>query len=106
MGEELGQVAKASEGIRLQAAEIGLASDDLSKRTEQQAASLEETAAALDQITATVKRTSATGAKQASTVVATGRDRCRALGRGGPRGFSAPWARSRPRRARSARSSA
>ena len=37
--------------------EITQAADDLSRRTEQQAASLEETAAALDQITATVKRT-------------------------------------------------
>ncbi|MDR3506476.1 MAG: methyl-accepting chemotaxis protein, partial [Caulobacteraceae bacterium] len=38
--------------------EITQAADDLSRRTEHQAATLEETAAALDQITATVKRTS------------------------------------------------
>jgi methyl-accepting chemotaxis protein len=50
------------------AGEISDASHDLSRRTEQQAASLEETAAALDQITATVNRT-ASGAKQASTTV-------------------------------------
>lgn len=50
------------------AGEISDASQDLSRRTEQQAASLEETAAALDQITATVNRT-ASGAKQASTTV-------------------------------------
>ena len=41
--------------------------DDLSRRTEQQAASLEETAAALDEITATVRRTAdgARGAREA-----------------------------------------
>ena len=44
--------------------EITQAADDLSKRTEQQAASLEQTAAALDEITATVRKT-AEGAKQA-----------------------------------------
>jgi methyl-accepting chemotaxis protein len=46
-----------------------MASDDLSRRTEQQAASLEETAAALDEITATVKK-SAEGATHAHQVVA------------------------------------
>ena len=50
------------------AGEISGASDDLSRRTEQQAASLEETAAALDQITATVNRT-ASGTKEASATV-------------------------------------
>jgi len=49
-------------------AEISHASGDLSRRTEQQAASLEETAAALDQIT-TVVRTTAEGAEQARTLV-------------------------------------
>ncbi|PHY18911.1 methyl-accepting chemotaxis protein [Caulobacter sp. BP25] len=48
--------------------EIASASDDLSRRTEQQAASLEETAAALDEITATVRRSSA-GAQEAAKVV-------------------------------------
>jgi methyl-accepting chemotaxis protein len=47
-----------------------VSSNDLSKRTEQQAASLEQTAAALDQITATVKKT-ADGAIQARSAVAT-----------------------------------
>jgi len=51
--------------IRSGSNEISTASDDLARRTEQQAASLEETAAALDQITATVQR-SAAGAKQAA----------------------------------------
>jgi methyl-accepting chemotaxis protein len=63
------RVAGVTEGIRSGSDEIGVAADDLSRRTEQQAASLEETAAALDEITSTVRR-SAAGAKQASEVVA------------------------------------
>ena len=55
-------------GIRSGTSEITQAADDLSRRTEQQAASLEQTAAALDEITATVRRT-AEGAKQARAVV-------------------------------------
>jgi methyl-accepting chemotaxis protein len=55
-------------GLRSGTEEITQASDDLSRRTEQQAASLEETAAALDQITATVRKT-AEGAKQTQEVV-------------------------------------
>ena len=43
--------------IQLGTEEIRTASDDLSRRTEQQAASLEQTAAALDEITATVRKT-------------------------------------------------
>ena len=60
-------------GIRSTTGEISHAADDLSRRTEQQAASLEETAAALDEITATVRRT-AEGATQARTVVSGARD--------------------------------
>ena len=56
-------------GIRFGAEEITQAADDLSKRTETQAASLEETAAALDEITVTVRKT-AEGAERARTVVA------------------------------------
>jgi len=65
--QTLGQVLNAVSGLRGGSDEISSASDDLSRRTEQQAASLEETAAALDEITATVQR-SAEGARQASTV--------------------------------------
>jgi methyl-accepting chemotaxis protein len=54
--------------IRCGAGDIALASDELSRRTEQQAASLAQTAAALDDITATVKR-SAAGAGRANGVV-------------------------------------
>ena len=52
--------------------EISSAADDLSRRTERQAASLEQTAAALDQITATVRRT-AENAQAADSVVGQGR---------------------------------
>jgi len=55
-------------GIRSTTGEISDAANDLSRRTEQQAASLEETAAALDEITATVKQT-AEGAERARGVV-------------------------------------
>lgn len=57
-----------TEGMRSGIGEIAMASDDLSRRTEQQAANLEETAATLDQITATVKHT-AQGATHAQEVV-------------------------------------
>jgi methyl-accepting chemotaxis protein len=63
-------IAHNTQGMRSGAGEISQAADDLSRRTEQQAASLEETAAALDQITATVRRT-ADGATQAQAVVST-----------------------------------
>ncbi len=62
-------VAGRAQGLRAGGSEITQASDDLSRRTEQQAASLEETAAALDEITATVKK-SADGAVEVSKVVA------------------------------------
>jgi methyl-accepting chemotaxis protein len=67
--QTMSRIAGATEGIRSGSDEIGVAADDLSRRTEQQAASLEETAAALDEITSTVRR-SAAGATQASEVVA------------------------------------
>ncbi|MDB5422341.1 MAG: methyl-accepting chemotaxis sensory transducer, partial [Brevundimonas sp.] len=59
--------------IRGGAHEMTHAADDLSRRTEQQAASLEEAAAALEQITATVNR-SAEGARKASDVVGEARE--------------------------------
>ena len=61
-------IASNAEGMMSGAGEISQAADDLSRRTEQQAATLEQTAAALDQITATVKRT-ADGANQANGLV-------------------------------------
>ena len=64
----MGVIAANASGMLTGAGEISQAADDLSRRTEQQAASLEETAAALDQITGTVRRT-AEGAGQAASVV-------------------------------------
>jgi methyl-accepting chemotaxis protein len=57
-----------ADGIRAGSREITNASDDMARRTEQQAAGLEETAAALEEITSTVKRTAA-GAQEARRVV-------------------------------------
>ena len=76
--------------------EISTASDDLSRRTEQQAASLEETAAALDEITATVKKT-AEGARQARDVVSSADATPRRAATSCARP-SRPWAGSRNRR--------
>lgn len=66
LAESMQMISNATGTIRGGSEEIANATNDLCKRTEQQAASLEETAAALDEITATVKR-SADGAKQAAS---------------------------------------
>jgi methyl-accepting chemotaxis protein len=66
-------IAVNADAVREGAKEITNASDDLSRRTEQQAASIEETAAALDQITATVRKT-AEGAVEARSVVGTAKN--------------------------------
>ncbi|PYB76880.1 methyl-accepting chemotaxis protein [Rhizobium wuzhouense] len=54
----LGAVAQATGAIDGGSRELSQSASDLSKRTEQQAASLEETAAALDQITTNVQNSS------------------------------------------------
>jgi methyl-accepting chemotaxis protein len=69
LDETMQGVTGRADAIQSGTREISAASDDLSRRTEQQAASLEETAAALDEITATVKK-SAEGATHARSVVA------------------------------------
>ena len=69
----LSQLTLAATGINDGASDIRQASDDLSLRTEQQAASLEETAAALEQITGTVASTAAKS-KSANSAVRTARD--------------------------------
>ncbi|KQQ58414.1 chemotaxis protein [Rhizobium sp. Leaf311] len=61
-------VGENAAAINAGASEMLAAADDLSRRTEQQAASIEETAAALEEITTTV-RDSARGAEEASTLV-------------------------------------
>ncbi|MGO4686281.1 methyl-accepting chemotaxis protein [Hyphomicrobium sp. 2TAF46] len=72
MQETLKGIVQNADAVRAGAAEIAGASDDLSKRTEQQAASLEETTAALNEITSTVKKT-ADGSRKASDTVGTAR---------------------------------
>ena len=61
-------VSENSDLILGSTGEISSAMNDLSVRTEQQAATLEETAAALEQMTASVRQ-SATGAREANDVV-------------------------------------
>ena len=58
----LGRVTESASMVETGASEIRAASDDLSHRTEQQAASLEETATALDQITSALRETATTAA--------------------------------------------
>ena len=66
--EAMGVITANASAMQSGVGEISQAADDLSRRTEQQAATLEETAAALEEITATVKKT-AEGAQQANGVV-------------------------------------
>lgn len=68
MQNALRQVGENGSAIATGAAEIRFAADDLSRRTEQQAASLEETAAALAEITSNVND-SAKRAKEAGDIV-------------------------------------
>jgi methyl-accepting chemotaxis protein len=70
--DAMGVISANASAMQTGSGEISQAADDLSRRTEQQAATLEETAAALDQITATVRRT-AEGAQRANVVVADAR---------------------------------
>ncbi len=67
--QTIGAVVQNIAGFGSGTGEISQAADDLSRRTEQQAASLEETSAALAQITATVRKT-AHGAEAAQGRVA------------------------------------
>ena len=72
LGQTMGDIVDLVEAMRAGTAEVTTATDDLSRRTERQAASLEETAAALDQITVTVKKT-AEGAQSAAAITADAR---------------------------------
>ncbi len=67
------KLVETSESIKGGAAEIKQASDDLSNRTESQAATLEETSAALEEITNTV-RSAAEGARNAQSTTEEARD--------------------------------
>ncbi len=66
--DTLGQIRHNALSIQQNGAELRTSADQLSKRTEAQAASLEETAAAVDEITVTV-RSSAERANEANAVV-------------------------------------
>ncbi len=68
LGAALGGVKSATEAVHASAQEINAASNDLARRTEQQASTLEETSAALGQITLAVSA-NAEGAKRACGVV-------------------------------------
>jgi len=68
----MGDIIELVGAMRAGTAEVTTATNDLSRRTEQQAAALEETAAALDQITVTVKKT-AEGAQSAAGITAKAR---------------------------------
>jgi methyl-accepting chemotaxis protein len=72
--ETMTVITGAVQGIRSGSSEISHAADDLSRRTEQQAAGLEETAAALDEIVATVRRTAEGAGEADRTVHAARRD--------------------------------
>jgi methyl-accepting chemotaxis protein len=72
MAKTLATVSQSTGGVHTGASEISQASNDLSRRTEQQAASLEETAAAMDQITTTVRESAETAAR-ANKIVAQAR---------------------------------
>ncbi len=66
--DAMSAIARNTEGVRSGAGEMMQASDDLARRTEQQAANLEQTTAALGDITATVHKT-AEGAHSARAIV-------------------------------------
>ncbi len=63
-------ISDSVRGIRVNADAVAHASDDLSRRTEQQAATLEETAAALGEITQTVKKAAESALHAREVVVA------------------------------------
>jgi methyl-accepting chemotaxis protein len=69
MRDTMRAITVEARSMRGHSSEIAQAVDELSRRTEQQAASLEETSASLDLITTTVKRTGA-GVDEARRVVA------------------------------------
>lgn len=75
----MGSVVENSEMIRGETNEISKAADDLSRRTETQAATLEQTAAALDEMTSSVS-SAAEGAGIARKMVNEARDNAEASG--------------------------
>jgi methyl-accepting chemotaxis protein len=78
LGTVISAVVRASRVISQGASEIATAADQLTRRTEHQAASLEEAAAAIDQLSATMK-TAALRAKMAQDMA----EKARVIGRKG-----------------------
>jgi methyl-accepting chemotaxis protein len=68
LGDILSRVANSASSVHTGATEIRAASDDLSLRTEQQAASLEETAAAMNQVTSMVQNTALSAVQVNSSI--------------------------------------
>ncbi len=79
LAEAISAVIDNAVSIQSEAGEIANAADDLSKRTEKQAATLEQTAAALDELTSSVQ-SAATGAGEANKVVTEARASAEASG--------------------------
>ena len=73
-------VVESAQSIRNEANEITSASQDLNRRTEQQAATLEQTAAALDELTASVQ-SAASVAEAARSMVETTQERAKKSGK-------------------------
>jgi methyl-accepting chemotaxis protein len=65
LAEVVAQIRGGSDAINASASEIAAGNDDLSRRTEQQAASLEETASSMEELTSTVRQ-NADNARQAN----------------------------------------
>ena len=65
----VGEVRRNAEGVATASAQIAQGNNDLSSRTEQQAASLEETAASMEELNATVRQ-NADNARQANQLAA------------------------------------
>ena len=68
MAELLSEIVRASGTVQSEAHHLGVASDELGRRTETQAASLEETAAAMNQMAASVAQ-AVHGAREAAKAV-------------------------------------
>jgi len=69
LAQIVGRIKDSAVSINAAASEIATGNDDLSRRTEQQAASLEETAASMEELTSTVKQ-NAEHARQANQLAA------------------------------------
>ncbi len=79
LDDTLGAIVTAADDAASNSGELVHATDDMAKRTEQQAASLEETAAAVEEIT-TISRQSAQRAEEARRVVGSATEEARRSG--------------------------